>query len=136
MGRVLNMETCGMEKDREFVFTDKDFNWLRELAYQRMGITLSESKKELVYSRLSRRLRQVGLDSFKDYCILLQEGDEGEMINFTNAITTNLTAFFREMHHFDHMKKVVLPELLKKKPIPGGCVYGLPGVQRERSLIR
>ena len=125
-----------MENEREFVFTDKDFNWLRDLAYQRMGITLSESKRELVYSRLSRRLRQVGLDSFKDYCTLLQDGDEEEMINFTNAITTNLTAFFREMHHFDNLKKVVLPELLKKKPIPGGCVYGLPGVQRERSLIR
>jgi chemotaxis protein methyltransferase CheR len=104
-----------MEKEREFVFTDKDFNWLRELAYQRMGITLSEAKRELVYSRLSRRLRQVGLDSFKDYCTLLQDGDEGEMINFTNAITTNLTAFFREAHHFEHMKTVVLPELFKKK---------------------
>ncbi len=125
-----------MEKEREFVFTDKDFDWLRELAYQRMGITLSESKRELVYSRLSRRLRKIGLDSFKDYCVLLQGGDEGEMINFTNAITTNLTAFFREMHHFDHMKKVVLPELLKKKPMSGSCVYGPPGVQRERSLIR
>jgi chemotaxis protein methyltransferase CheR len=67
---------------------------------------------------------------------LLQDGDEGEMINFTNAITTNLTAFFREAHHFGYMKTVVLPELLKKKPMPGGCAYGPPGAQRERSLIR
>jgi len=92
-------------RQREFVFTQADFDSLRTMVKQQCGITLSESKRELVYGRLSRRLRALGLGAFADYRRLLA-GHEGpaEMIEFINAVTTNLTAFFREPHHFNFLR--------------------------------
>lgn len=92
-------------REREFVFTDADFDSLRTLVKQLCGITLSESKRELVYGRLSRRLRHLGMSSFAEYRRLLAGKDgEPEMIEFINAVTTNLTSFFREPHHFDFLR--------------------------------
>ncbi len=85
---------------REFDLSDRDFQQVRRLIYEHAGISLSPSKREMVYSRLSRRLRQKGMQSFEDYLGLLEAGDAGEWEAFTNALTTNLTAFFREAHHF------------------------------------
>src|SRR5262249_58316487 len=87
-------------------FTDADFESLRGLARQLAGISLSESKRELVYGRVSRRLRELGLTSFADYRALLA-GPQGqaELGEFINAVTTNLTAFFREKHHFDYLRE-------------------------------
>jgi len=88
------------EQRREFVFTAADFERIRKLIYNRAGISLSTSKHEMVYSRLGRRLRALGLSEFKDYLALLENGDAAEWEAFTNSLTTNLTAFFREEHHF------------------------------------
>ena len=85
---------------REFQFSPKDFRRIRDLIYRRAGISLSDAKQDMVYSRLARRLRARGLKRFSDYVALLQEGDEREWEAFTNALTTNLTSFFREAHHF------------------------------------
>ena len=85
---------------REFVFTAADFERVRKLIYGRAGISLSPSKHEMVYSRLGRRLRALGLSDFGDYLHLLEQGDAIEWEAFTNSLTTNLTAFFREEHHF------------------------------------
>jgi chemotaxis protein methyltransferase CheR len=92
-------------RQREFVFTQADFDSLRTLVKEQCGITLSESKRELVYGRLSRRLRALGMGAFADYRRLLaaREG-QAEMIEFINAVTTNLTSFFRESHHFDFLR--------------------------------
>jgi chemotaxis protein methyltransferase CheR len=79
------------------------------------GISMSESKRELVYSRLSRRLRQLGISSFDRYCSIVEAGDSNEVTQFVNAITTNLTAFFREPHHFEYLAGKVLPELMERK---------------------
>lgn len=96
--------------EREFIITDKDFQVLRQLVNYYTGINLSESKRELVYSRLAGRLRKNNLRKFSDYCRLLQEDSEGEEVTFfRNAITTNLTSFFREQHHFDYLNKTILP---------------------------
>jgi chemotaxis protein methyltransferase CheR len=103
------------DKAREFKFTGADFRFIRELVEERTGIMLSENKRDLVYGRLSRRLRELGMDRFSDYCELLQSGHDEEMVNFVNAITTNLTSFFRENHHFDYLGKSLLPSLLKQK---------------------
>ena len=84
--------------EREFVFTDSDFEFIRQLVAEKTGIVLNDAKRNLVYSRLSRRLRQLGLEHFGNYCDLLKAGDDGELVNFTNAITTNRTSFFRENH--------------------------------------
>ena len=94
----------------EFGFSDRDFEQVRRMIYDHAGIALSPAKREMVYSRLSRRLRERGLENFQDYLNLLEGGDEAEWEAFTNSLTTNLTAFFREPHHFpllsEHMQNV------------------------------
>jgi chemotaxis protein methyltransferase CheR len=85
---------------REFEFSSDDFERIRRLIYSHAGISLSPSKYEMVYSRLGRRLRAWGLKRFKEYLALLERGDSPEWEAFTNSLTTNLTAFFRESHHF------------------------------------
>ena len=93
---------------REFQFTVKDFELVCKLIYDHAGISLGESKQALVYSRLSRRLRATGMGTFAEYLELVQKKGSGEWEAFTNALTTNLTAFFREAHHFpllaEHMR--------------------------------
>ena len=86
---------------KEFLFTQNDFERVRRLIYDRAGIALGDGKQEMVYSRLSRRLRLLHLGSFEAYLRVL-EADAGgsEWEHFTNALTTNLTSFFREAHHF------------------------------------
>ena len=89
---------------REYTFTTADFNQLRDMIDSHAGISMSDSKRDLVYGRLSRRLRVLGLTCFSDYCGVLESGDRQEMEHFVNALTTNLTSFFREKHHFDHLR--------------------------------
>lgn len=85
---------------RDFDFNDGDFERVRQLIYGYAGISLSQAKRDMVYSRLARRLRQTGLSSFDAYLDIVESGDAAECEAFTNALTTNLTAFFREEHHF------------------------------------
>jgi chemotaxis protein methyltransferase CheR len=96
---------------KEFDFNPKDFERVRGLIYKRAGISLADSKQEMVYSRLARRLRATGIGSFAKYLDDLEAGRLGEeWESFTNALTTNLTSFFREAHHFpllaEHVKKI------------------------------
>ena len=88
------------ERNREFGYTRADFDEVRELIYAHAGIRLNDSKHEMVYSRLTRRLRALRISDFGSYLALLRSGDHPEWENFVNALTTNLTAFFREPHHF------------------------------------
>lgn len=97
-------------KGREFAWTDADFDRVQGLIYRRAGINLHDGKHAMVYSRLSRRLRETGHDSFRDYLTWLESTDGAEWQEFVNALTTNLTSFFREQHHFD-----VLAEHLRSK---------------------
>jgi chemotaxis protein methyltransferase CheR len=119
-----------IERGREYAFTKQDFNALRELVKRTTGINLAESKQELVYGRLTRRLRALGLGSFREYRDLLESNADNELVEFTNAITTNLTSFFRESHHFDYLRDKVLKPL-SAKPGPrrlrfwsAGCSTG------------
>ncbi|WP_034348920.1 CheR family methyltransferase [Noviherbaspirillum massiliense] len=90
-----------LDTSKEFEFTTRDFERVRGLIYQRAGIALADSKREMVYSRIARRLRATGLRSFQEYLDQLeQRGEDAEWEAFTNALTTNLTSFFREEHHF------------------------------------
>ncbi len=91
------------DTEREFDFTDADFQSLVKLAHEHAGISLAESKRNLVYSRLSRRLRALGLGSFQEYRDYLA-ATSAELESFINAISTNLTKFFREAHHFEHLR--------------------------------
>jgi len=98
----------------EFTFTDSDFAKVRTLIHRRAGIALGDQKRQMVYSRLSRRLRELGIPEFATYLAMLEAGnDEGEWQAFINSLTTNLTSFFREAHHFpvlaEHVKKAREP---------------------------
>ncbi len=93
--------------EREFAFSDADFRGLAQVAYDQAGISLADSKRNLVYSRLSRRLRALGLATFRQYREFLDE-NIAERESFINAISTNLTKFFRESHHFDHLRAEVV----------------------------
>lgn len=114
-------------QDREFSFSKEEFRFLATLANQRTGIVLAEQKRDMIYGRLVRRLRALKLDSFAAYCELLQsEEGESEIGNLINAVTTNLTHFFREAHHFEHLKNTVLPECGNRVRIwSAGCSSGM-----------
>jgi chemotaxis protein methyltransferase CheR len=101
-------DTQTMMRLREFDFGNEDFEALRKLVKQLTGINLSDQKRELVYGRLARRLRALQLQSFAEYRHLLAHDGGKEIAQFCNAITTNLTAFFREPHHFDYLREQVL----------------------------
>ena len=85
---------------REFVFTDGEFQRICQLIHEHAGIALTDTKKDMVYTRLVRRLRARKLTSFADYLAVLDRRDKPEWEAFVNALTTNLTSFFREPHHF------------------------------------
>ncbi|HSW25753.1 MAG TPA: CheR family methyltransferase [Burkholderiaceae bacterium] len=91
--------------EQEFAFSAQDFERVRRLIYDHAGISLHAGKQAMVYSRLSRRLRETGHRSFSDYLGWLQQahdsGARSEWQQFVNGLTTNLTSFFREAHHFD-----------------------------------
>jgi chemotaxis protein methyltransferase CheR len=89
------------------------------MLYQHCGINLNDNKKDMVYSRLGRRLRAMGLKSFQDYLTRVEQDQGDEWEAFINSLTTNLTAFFREPHHFPLLKEHVLS--LRKRPIRLWC---------------
>lgn len=87
---------------RDIPFSDADFRAIARLAQERFGLSLAESKKPLVYSRLSRRLKSRQVGNFTDYLALLERSEEeAERLELISALTTNVTSFFREKHHFD-----------------------------------
>lgn len=117
--------------EREFDFQDSDFNRVKKIVYDYAGIDLNESKKNLVYNRLSKRIRFLDMQTFAEYLNFVEAQGEAEFVHLINAITTNLTFFFREDHHFEYLAKTVIPGLLKanqgKKKIrvwSAGCSTG------------
>lgn len=108
------------ERMREFVFSFADFERVRKLIYQHAGISLSPVKQDMVYSRLARRLRATGKSSFAEYLDALEKNGGDEWERFVNSLTTNLTSFFREPHHFpifaEHLRK-----LGTKRPVRVWC---------------
>lgn len=98
----------------DFQFSDADFNRISEIMYKESGIRLDESKRSLVYARLVKRLRKLGLYSFAEYCefVTSEEGFD-ERTGLLSALTTHVTRFFREPHHFEFMKTHALPPLIE-----------------------
>ena len=95
----------------EFEFTQEDFREIASMLRGETGISLPNSKAQLVYSRLARRLRDLHLRSFRDYRALLKDG-QAERKRMFVALTTNVTRFFREPHHFTHLQNSALPGLI------------------------
>lgn len=116
----------------EFVFTADDFRQIASILHAHSGIALNEGKAALVYSRLAKRLRSLGLESFRDYCELVRDAEGvDELQAMTAALTTNVTRFFREPHHFEHLRDRVLPRLAERARAGGrvriwsaGCSNG------------
>jgi chemotaxis protein methyltransferase CheR len=110
---------------------DAEFQFLRDFVYQYCGISLGEQKRQLVQGRLLRRLRALGLKDFGDYCDLLRRDPDGELGELASVISTNVTSFFREMHHYDLLVDELLPRWLEAKKNGGrlriwsaGCSTG------------
>lgn len=98
--------------DGEFAFTWSDFRQIAAVVHAESGIVLAETKVNLVYSRLAKRLRLIGLRTFHEYCALIEsDGGADERQAMIAAMTTNVTRFFREPHHFEYLARVVLPSV-------------------------
>jgi chemotaxis protein methyltransferase CheR len=99
----------------EFPLMRKDLAEIAAMIYSDAGIYLNETKASLVYSRLSKHIRQLGLKDFRSYCELVSSpagaAERREMLSY---LTTNFTRFFRENHHFDHLRTEVLPGLISR----------------------
>ena len=105
-------EDAGSLVDGEFAFTKVDFRRIASLLHELAGISLPETKTTLVYSRLAKRLRTLGLQSFEDYCRLVADADgTDERMKMLAALTTNVTRFFREPHHFQDLRRRILEPL-------------------------
>lgn len=92
--------------------SDQEFNFIRTVVEKNAGIVLGVNKRQLVQGRLARRIREMGLTSVAEYCEVIRNGGPEELVSLINAITTNVTSFFRENHHFEALASVMLPEAL------------------------
>lgn len=125
---------------REFEFSDDDFRFIATLAKERTGIMFPDQKKQMVYSRLTRRLRTLEMQDFGSYLAFLQSKEgASEIENLVNAMTTNVTSFFREAHHFEHVAKVVLPEVMdsgqkRLRFWSAGCSMGMEAYSLAATL--
>ena len=99
---------------REFHYSNADFERLRALSFNYSGIHVPDYKVDMFYSRLAKRLRALGLTRFRDYCDIVEDRSSPEFTEFINAITTNLTSFFRERHHFDYLRDSVVPGFMRR----------------------
>lgn len=99
-------------EDREFSFSGEDYAYLRAMLKERTGIELGPTKQNMVYARLAKRLRRLGMQSFRQYIEFIgSDGGREELGTTLNALTTNLTKFFRENHHFEHLAGPALQEI-------------------------
>ena len=115
----------------EFGFDRTDFAFIANTLYEDAGISLPASKANLVYSRLAKRLRALGLENFRDYCALVgSEDGRDERAPMIAALTTNVTRFFREPHHFDHLRAKVI------EPIAPEIKQGQRLRRRDRGAFR
>lgn len=119
-GRVSLEAENSLIENSEYFFTKNDLYFISDILKNESGIVLSDSKASLVYSRLTKRLRKLGMSKFSDYCsyIKTQEGEE-EQKEMLAALTTNVTSFFREPHHFEHLRSRILPNLIKSAKFGG-----------------
>lgn len=100
-----------MSPKKEFLMTTEDFHYIRDVVYDTCGIVLGDHKKEMVYSRIARRIRALHLRDCQGYIDYLENHKDKEFSEFINAITTNLTSFFREDHHFEFLTNTAVDEL-------------------------
>ncbi len=102
-------------ENAEFAFTARDLDAIVHIMMTETGISLNDAKANLIYSRLAKHVRRLGLRGFEQYCALVQSPQgEQERHEMIAALTTNVTRFFREPHHFEHMREKLLPGLIAR----------------------
>ncbi|MBL4762592.1 MAG: protein-glutamate O-methyltransferase [Gammaproteobacteria bacterium] len=128
---------------REYEFTQKDFDRLRKISIEHTGIVVTDDKFDMFYTRLARRIRALSIGSFSEYCDFLEANMDTELHELVNSVTTNLTAFFREQHHFDYLKDEYIPQLIKKNKTnhririwSAGCSTGEESYSIAMTLIQ
>src|SRR6478736_9477167 len=100
----------------DITLTRDDMSFIAKLVYEQAGIVIREHKEAMTRGRLARRVKALGLGSVAEYCAFLKTpGAQDEIPELINAVTTNHTAFFRERHHFDHLRRDVLPRLVQER---------------------
>lgn len=105
----------GTVRPKEFAFSTQDFETISELVRKNYGLSLTDAKKPLIYSRLSKRLRSLGLKSFAEYCdYVVSDIGATEQNQMLSALTTNVSHFYRENHHFELLEKHILPPLISR----------------------
>lgn len=110
-------QVSNMSREQVMELNEDDFSFMCTFVYEQTGIVLNESKREMLYRRLTRIIRERKLQCFGDYCQLLRDQGDKEKNYFINAITTNLTSFFRENHHFEYLANEEIPLLIKSKVV-------------------
>ena len=103
-----------MQHEKEFEFTREDFDYLRKIVTDTTGIIADDDKYTMYYTRLARRVRKLGLKNFSEYRSYLNSHGETELIELVNSVTTNLTAFFRENHHFEFLAETIIGKAKKR----------------------
>ena len=98
--------------DSSETLSQQEFSFVQKLIYEKTGIVIADHKQEMICRRLARRVRDLNLQSISEYCEILRINNEKEMVNFINAVTTNLTSFFREKHHFDFLQQTFFPDFI------------------------
>lgn len=111
----MNNANTGLLSHRSMSLSDREFKMFRELIFEKSGINLHDGKKELLRTRLGSRIRVKELSSFKDYYDLIKKDKtDNELMGLLDAISTNLTSFFREINHFHFLEKNIIPEILAR----------------------
>lgn len=113
MGRVLAQPDGSVSDKEEFELTEKDFKFIQWFMHKHVGIFFSDRKRTMVYGRVSRQMRRLGIKRFSDYRPIIEQ-DLEEQVSFINCLTTNKTQFFREYHHFEFIEKVLINEWLQQ----------------------
>lgn len=100
----------------DITLTREDMKFIAALVYEQAGIVIREHKEAMTRGRLARRVKALGLGSVAEYCAFLKTPQAAsELPELINAVTTNHTAFFRERHHFDHLRREVMPRLVQER---------------------
>jgi chemotaxis protein methyltransferase CheR len=109
-----NSSATSVETSSYPVLRDAEFDFIRHVVGENAGIKLGPNKRQLVQGRIARRMRELGMQSYEAYCNYVREAGPEELVGLINALTTNVTSFFRENHHFEALASYMLPEALKR----------------------
>lgn len=108
-------QTAKMRRNLKLNLDDQAFTRIADIAYKEAGLAISPSKSAMVHTRVARRLRKLGIDNYDDYCAMVESpAGQDERRELVAILTTNVSSFFREDHHFEKLRSEVLPQLFRK----------------------